>query len=816
MRHKQSAKQCGRTKRFWALLLSMLLVCNFLIPGHALAAGMEDESDPQTEAVELLSQTETTETTAQTDTESTQETSSEATETEVPTEDVEELKETEVVEEDATYHSSTGSTSVTAYVPAGSFTEAVKLRVVELYEGSTAYQEAEDALAGTVDYDEMRAFDICFVNGDGIEIEPALPISISIDTVLDTQEDVAENSVQITHIDDGPQIVAAEMAGSVSVDDTIVSAEFTVESFSIFTLSWNNSRDYRLTIHCIDNQGNEIGTNAQGSINSNNGTQVSNIAPSFSGYQFSKAVIASTSNPKDAAVSQRTVTLLRRSNNNWQYDSDGYWRKVGSNEHIYFIYENDNAPIKVYVYVASRDVAGNPMSAEMLELLGINANTIDGNGYFPAGEIYLDRSFLNGKGNAANTPGSPLIQSAADWNAVNSALSEMVTSTLTGNYAANRGNHVSSYLSQAGADIGYSWGSQRTALFRWNDTTSYGFADQTVKYHLDLRFSTKTITFITGNNNIRNKPGANDGTTVDSRVYITGSTILDPRNVRIPDGYKFAGYYRDADFNEEWNGIGTPLNQDQIVYIKIVPQNNVVINYKVQEGQGTVTDPSRNNAAVQSGMEHFNPVTGTVTGSSAEAASGWTFAGWYLDETLTDQISTDAKYVPAVPSGGWQEGAEYTYYAKFVHSEMLVTVIKDVTGNMGDRDRKFSFTVKTEDGDEKTFSLKDDEIHVIENLAIGSTVTLIESENAGYTVSVQYGSYDESGTFQGSTVQQTENGGFSITLEEGKDTILVTNNKDAVPDTGILLDSVPYILILMLCALAAVGSITLYRRGKVQ
>lgn len=50
--------------------------------------------------------------------------------------------------------------------------------------------------------------------------------------------------------------------------------------------------------------------------------------------------------------------------------------------------------VKVYVYVSTKDGNGDTISDECLELLGISKDTIDSNGYFPAGEIELDRSFL--------------------------------------------------------------------------------------------------------------------------------------------------------------------------------------------------------------------------------------------------------------------------------------------------------------------------------------------------------------------------------------------------------------------------------------
>ena len=312
------------------------------------------------------------------------------------------------------------------------------------------------------------------------------------------------------------------------------------------------------------------------------------------------------------------------------------------------IYES----IKAYVYVN-----GSGYSDEALEVLGISKDTLDKNRYFPVGEITLNASYLNGKDNKT-TAGSPLINRKADWSNLVSSLSNMNTQTLTEDYAANKGNHVADYLSQATGDINKGWGSGKTALFYWpNDgRTSYGFDDQSVRYHLDLHFNTSVINYVTGNNGITDG-SAKDGTTVDTRTYISGSTAIAPRNLNIPDGYKLVGYYTDRAMTHPWVPGETIVNEGATVYIKIAKMVDVVINYIVaNETGGTVSLDS----------EHFNPRTGTVTGSTASASEGYYFDGWYSDEQCTTKVSPDLNYRPSAPEGGWQENTSFTYYAKFI------------------------------------------------------------------------------------------------------------------------------------------------------
>ena len=464
----------------------------------------------------------------------------------------------------------------------------------------------------------------------------------------------------------------------------------------------------------------------------------------------------------------------------------------------------DSDTIKVYVYVAGYD-----FSEECLELLGIDPGTLDGNGYFPAGEIELDSSFLDGKKNA-NRAGAPLINSTSDWKAVLAALNNMNTQTLVDDsynvyteYSKNRGNYVGKYLNQAAGDVGYSWGSQHTALFywNWNSNHSYGFKDQTVRYHLDLRFETNKITFITGNNGI-SSGNAKDGTTVDARTYITGSIIQEPRNLTIPAGYRFVGYYTDAEFTTPWNGIGTPLNSDQTVYIKITPKDNVVIRYVNVSGDeaGTLTRDS----------EGLNPDTGVANGSLAAAKDGYVFAGWYTDEDCTELITNEGNFVPQKPDGGWVDGT--TFYAKFSRKTCDITVKKMVAGGLGDRSREFDFSYSyTDPENDQTvtgnFKLKHEGTTTISDVPVGVSLTVTE-RNLDYRVSAKYGSNAVSISYTDKEDKTKSSASLNVAVNEDDTQITVTNLKDVSPDTGVILDSRPYaaVLVLLLAAMAVLLS----------
>ncbi len=70
-------------------------------------------------------------------------------------------------------------------------------------------------------------------------------------------------------------------------------------------------------------------------------------------------------------------------------------------------------------------------------------------------------------------------------------------------------------------------------------------------------------------------------------------------------------------------------------------------------------------------------------------------------------------------------------------------------------------------------------------------------------MTVQYG---------GETISPNEDGSYTIIIRADATEIVVTNHKDGTPDTGIALDTVPYIVILVILAGAAAAFI--YRRRR--
>lgn len=129
-----------------------------------------------------------------------------------------------------------------------------------------------------------------------------------------------------------------------------------------------------------------------------------------------------------------------------------------------------------------------------------------------------------------------------------------------------------------------------------------------------------------------------------------------------------------------------------------------------------------------------------------------------------------------------------------------ITLTKEVTGNMGDRTKEFSFNISVKNADGSacsdftvdgetvnTASLSHGETVTIGNLPIGGSITITEN-NEGYTTSYKV-------TNGESTTNAAAGTAITETIDEG-DSITFINHKEMTIDTGVILDTLPYVLIL--------------------
>ena len=252
-----------------------------------------------------------------------------------------------------------------------------------------------------------------------------------------------------------------------------------------------------------------------------------------------------------------------------------------------------------------------------------------------------------------------------------------------------------------------------------------------------------------------------------------------------------------------------------------VATKNVKIFYYVEQAVNIryvavqPTDVTGN--TVNPTLETLGAVTGNAQGSTATAAAGCVFVGWYKDAFCQEPVDTawvkGNTIIPAKTKnyGQNEKGQDVfgyeqaTYYALFRQTK--VTVKKEVTGNLGDKSKDFTFQWKILNADgsvnqeSETFTLKHGAQKEILGIPEGATLVIQETNADGYTVTAKHGSY----------IVSVVSNSVTVTVTDGS-MITFTNNKETVPDTGVLLDSLPYVVILAVVVLGA--ALVIVRRRK--
>lgn len=196
----------------------------------------------------------------------------------------------------------------------------------------------------------------------------------------------------------------------------------------------------------------------------------------------------------------------------------------------------------------------------------------------------------------------------------------------------------------------------------------------------------------------------------------------------------------------------------------------------------------------------------------------YTFKGWYTDENCTQK----ADFVNGTIS------ADTTFYAKYVPASANLTVTKTVTGKLGDTNKAFTFTITKADGTSANitdanveiseadsakvewlrngkFTLKDGASIIFKNLPSGE-YKVIEEDYSGekYDTSWQIGTDGE---------VYEKNSTATVTIGTTEQTVHFTNHRTLEPDLGVLLDTLPYIVILAVVA-GGVALLMLRKRRK--
>lgn len=202
------------------------------------------------------------------------------------------------------------------------------------------------------------------------------------------------------------------------------------------------------------------------------------------------------------------------------------------------------------------------------------------------------------------------------------------------------------------------------------------------------------------------------------------------------------------------------------------------------------------------------------------AADGtvYKFEGWYTDKNFTPESKFD--FTADTIS------ADTTFYAKYVPASANLTVTKTVTGKLGDTNKAFTFQILDASGNPVTlttgnyefsntngallndgtngkFTLKDGASITFKNLPSGE-YKIVEEDYTGEKYETSY--VVDSGT-------STDGQEATVTIGTDAKQINFTNHRTLEPDLGVLLDTLPYLVILAVVA-GGVALLMLRKRRK--
>lgn len=247
--------------------------------------------------------------------------------------------------------------------------------------------------------------------------------------------------------------------------------------------------------------------------------------------------------------------------------------------------------------------------------------------------------------------------------------------------------------------------------------------------------------------------------------------------------------------------------------------------------------------------------------------SKWVFDGWYPENdagTGPDETAAITKWPYKVSEDeltNYGGDRVVNFYAHYKKATSNVTITKQVTGLLGDTNKEFAFNVSitqnnaactgvtAKKGDQTVsdltnFTLKHNETVTLENVPIGATITVNEStpgehytvystgyndgQNGSGEVTFKYvavantaaaSDTDEAELMLLSMDEDTAVDTDAVALADATDkmvtnnAIMVTNHCTLFPDTGVLLDTLPYIVILAVVA-GGVALLMLRKRRK--
>jgi hypothetical protein len=305
---------------------------------------------------------------------------------------------------------------------------------------------------------------------------------------------------------------------------------------------------------------------------------------------------------------------------------------------------------------------------------------------------------------------------------------------------------------------------------------------------------------------------ANGGYSEASVKADFGTTGYTPTETQYADGtVNFYAVYKPVKATITVTKI---VNGLDLTTAKTLPNNFITgsVNYTetattsiVELGEWT-QDATTNQISATKAVEVYVPYDTTKAFTFTEdttkvALDDYNLISDAATKTVTLAKGTDGKYTASV-----------TFTNTYEKKATSLTVSKTVTGKLGDMSKEFEFKVSYIDttgaSQTATLNLASGKSATVENIKVGSVITVTETDpNPASSTNKYYTTY----SVNGATAVEGYTATITSAAADGNNTVVFVNNKDYNPDTGVSLDSLPYVIVLTL-AIAGSAAFIIRRR----
>lgn len=233
--------------------------------------------------------------------------------------------------------------------------------------------------------------------------------------------------------------------------------------------------------------------------------------------------------------------------------------------------------------------------------------------------------------------------------------------------------------------------------------------------------------------------------------------------------------------------------------------------YFIENNAKVVTIKENNGYVSANGGAYTNQYDKSKIYEKGKTKDGvkYAFDGWYTDSSF-DQSSKVSDWPATITTGELKQNKnQLNYYGRYIPVSADLTVSKTVTGKLGDTNKAFTFTIKPADNSKTLTITAEDIVNKSDDVTFDTTNNTFTLTHGDYiTLSLPVGSYvveeiavdNYTAMYKFGSEAEVESNSAKVILSDTNQTLAFTNHCTLKPDTGVLLDTLPYIVILAVVA----------------